>query len=143
MNSPAIRIQRKRTKGWKMPPNTIYVGRPSRWGNPWTIQGAVGAKRHLHLQKHGRVYGEPSHGYSLDLGRAPGGCFVCGDEGDLDSICFGRMTPLLEWSLPVCKTHRNSPHPKDPAPSAMITPTIKRWLERHGRIDVLFAETTP
>ena len=27
------RIQRKRTRGWKMPPNTIYVGRPSVWGN--------------------------------------------------------------------------------------------------------------
>ena len=27
------RIQRKRTKGWTMPPNTVYVGRPSRWGN--------------------------------------------------------------------------------------------------------------
>lgn len=27
------RIQRKRTKGWRMPPNTVYVGRPSRWGN--------------------------------------------------------------------------------------------------------------
>lgn len=23
------RIQRKRTKGWKMPPDTVYVGRPS------------------------------------------------------------------------------------------------------------------
>lgn len=29
------RIQRKRTKGWRMPPNTIYVGRPSKWGNPY------------------------------------------------------------------------------------------------------------
>lgn len=28
------RIQRKRTKGWKMPDNTVYVGRPSKWGNP-------------------------------------------------------------------------------------------------------------
>ena len=27
------RIQRKRTKGWKMPPDTIYVGRPSVFGN--------------------------------------------------------------------------------------------------------------
>lgn len=27
------RIQRKRTKGWRMPPNTKYVGRPTRWGN--------------------------------------------------------------------------------------------------------------
>jgi hypothetical protein len=31
------RIQMRRTKGWKMPPNTVYVGRPSRWGNPWKI----------------------------------------------------------------------------------------------------------
>jgi hypothetical protein len=31
------RIQRKRTKGWKMPPNTVYVGRPTRWGNPYFI----------------------------------------------------------------------------------------------------------
>ncbi|MCG3203983.1 MAG: hypothetical protein KCHDKBKB_00660 [Elusimicrobia bacterium] len=30
-----IRVQRKRTKGWKMPPNTIYVGRPTFWGNPY------------------------------------------------------------------------------------------------------------
>ncbi len=28
------RIQRKRTKGWKMPPNTVYVGRPSEWWWP-------------------------------------------------------------------------------------------------------------
>lgn len=30
-----VRIQRKRTRGWKMPPNTIYVGRGSKWGNPY------------------------------------------------------------------------------------------------------------
>jgi len=29
------RIQRKRTKGWKMPEGAVYVGRPSKWGNPW------------------------------------------------------------------------------------------------------------
>lgn len=31
------RIQRKRTKGWKMPPNTVYVGRGSAWGNPFIV----------------------------------------------------------------------------------------------------------
>jgi len=31
------RIQRKRTKGWKMPKNTIYVGRGTKWGNPYII----------------------------------------------------------------------------------------------------------
>lgn len=29
------RIQRKRTKGWRMPENTVYVGRPSVFGNPF------------------------------------------------------------------------------------------------------------
>ena len=28
-----IRVQRRRTKGWRMPPNTVSVTRPSWWGN--------------------------------------------------------------------------------------------------------------
>jgi hypothetical protein len=35
------RIQRKRTKGWKMPPNAVYVGRPTKFGNPWTVKAAL------------------------------------------------------------------------------------------------------
>lgn len=27
------RIQRKRTRGWRMPAGAIYVGRPTKWGN--------------------------------------------------------------------------------------------------------------
>ncbi len=33
-----IRIQRKRTKGWRMPENTLSVTRPGKWGNKWRIQ---------------------------------------------------------------------------------------------------------
>jgi len=29
------RIQRRREKGWRMPPGAVYVGRPTIWGNPW------------------------------------------------------------------------------------------------------------
>ena len=29
------RIQRKRTKGWRMPAGAVYVGRPTKWGNPF------------------------------------------------------------------------------------------------------------
>jgi hypothetical protein len=31
------RVQRKRTKGWRMPENTVYVGRPTMYGNPWSM----------------------------------------------------------------------------------------------------------
>jgi hypothetical protein len=36
MTAP-IRIRRKRTKGWKMPPNTVSVTRPGKWGNPFVV----------------------------------------------------------------------------------------------------------
>lgn len=32
-----IRVQRKRVKGYRMPPNTISVARPGRWGNPYHV----------------------------------------------------------------------------------------------------------
>jgi hypothetical protein len=32
-----VRIQRARTKGWRMPTNAVFVGRPGRWGNPWAV----------------------------------------------------------------------------------------------------------
>ena len=31
------RIQRKRTKGWTMPENAVYVGRPTSWGNSFEV----------------------------------------------------------------------------------------------------------
>lgn len=33
-----VRIQRKRTKGWKAPEGAVYVGRPSKWGNPFSLK---------------------------------------------------------------------------------------------------------
>ena len=34
------RIQRRRTKGWRSPPSTVYVGRPTKWGNPFRRLGS-------------------------------------------------------------------------------------------------------
>lgn len=31
------RIQRRRTAGWRMPPGAVYVGRPTRWANPFRV----------------------------------------------------------------------------------------------------------
>lgn len=42
------RIQRKRTKGWRMPDGAVYVGRPTRWGNPyWHIAKWHGVEKSL------------------------------------------------------------------------------------------------
>ena len=45
MSDGPKRIQRQRTKGWKMPANTVYVGRPTVWGNPFIGEGAMMAYR--------------------------------------------------------------------------------------------------
>lgn len=41
-----VRIQRKRAKGWKLPASTVYVGRPTKWGNPYRIREADGDKEY-------------------------------------------------------------------------------------------------
>lgn len=33
-----IRVQLKRTKGWRIPPNTVIVDRRTKWGNPFRLQ---------------------------------------------------------------------------------------------------------
>ena len=52
------RIQRKRTKGWRMPPGAVYVGRPTKWGNPWrpvTIAGGRILRRRPGLDERRRL----------------------------------------------------------------------------------------
>ena len=51
------RIQRQRTKNWRMPANTVYVGRPTKWGNVYQVmlgttrESAVALyRRHIEIQ---------------------------------------------------------------------------------------------
>jgi Domain of unknown function (DUF4326) len=57
------RIQRQRTKGWRMPEGAVYVGRPTKWGNPYKI---AEVSRHGISPYGWRVPGDPSvaaHGH--------------------------------------------------------------------------------
>lgn len=36
------RIQRLRVAGWRMPEGAVYVGRPTRWGNPIALSDVAG-----------------------------------------------------------------------------------------------------
>lgn len=51
------RIQRKRTAGWRMPANTVYVGRGSKWGNPFK----AGQPSGIFDGSHGRPLGLRDH----------------------------------------------------------------------------------
>jgi hypothetical protein len=38
------RIQRRRLKGWRAPAGAVYVGRGTKWGNPFTNADAIDAE---------------------------------------------------------------------------------------------------
>lgn len=43
--SKPIRVQLSRRKGWRMPPNTASVARPTKWGNPFKVDPENGFNR--------------------------------------------------------------------------------------------------
>ena len=53
-------IQRKRTKGWRMPADAVNVSRPSKWGNPFTVE-AHGRDRAVELYERHRLPHLPVH----------------------------------------------------------------------------------
>lgn len=40
-----LRVQRKRTKGYRMPPDVVYVGRPGPYGNPYLPEECAGREQ--------------------------------------------------------------------------------------------------
>lgn len=66
-----VRIQRRRTKGWTTPlcscgcgQRAIYVGRPTKWGNPFVPVPIGGAPyRWTVVDDNGVDYREPPHGW--------------------------------------------------------------------------------
>lgn len=60
------RIQRKRTKGWVMPEGAVYVGRPTRWGNPFVVNeraavtnNSLAVASFIEIVKGGSWFSEP------------------------------------------------------------------------------------
>lgn len=53
MTARPQRVQRKRTKGWRMPSDAIYVGRPTKWGNPFqpytTVDGLFASEMGIRI----------------------------------------------------------------------------------------------
>lgn len=65
MSAPR-RIQLSRKKGWRLPPNTVVVARPTKWGNPFHVGIRHPPNEAVHLF-HEHVVGlmESGTGYPL------------------------------------------------------------------------------
>lgn len=61
----AKRIQRKRTKGWRMPEGAVYVGRGSYLGNPFRIyEHCKGLNGDWGIEDTGRLCAPMGHGWT-------------------------------------------------------------------------------
>lgn len=67
------RIQRQRSKGWKMPEDAVYVGRPGKWGNPFFV-GHDGVTDRAHAV---RLYREFAAIDRADIGELRGKNLAC------------------------------------------------------------------
>ena|ERR1700683_5536314 len=69
VTSSPRRVQLRRIKGWKLPPNTVCVTRPGRWGNPFKVglwfKPALGAPPpHSHFCQAWDQRSQPHKGYT-------------------------------------------------------------------------------
>jgi hypothetical protein len=86
------RIQRKRTKGWKMPEGAVYVGRPTRWANPFRV-GVYSDSRHECVDMFKWCISEfPVPQERIALWREVGG-----DVGSLIALAKGRSIPQVDY----------------------------------------------
>ena len=111
MSEQPQRIQLKRTKGWRMPPNTVKVDRTTRWGNhivvgeergigyrPWTAEDAV-AQYRIDMEA-AIAWDRPDGSEPLDLSPLRGRNLACWCA--LDQPCHADV--LLELANgPVCE----------------------------------------
>lgn len=73
------RIQIRRTKGWRMPPNTVKVDRTTKWGNPFRV--GLSTPMHCNTAAEAvieyRVWMTQAGGRSLDLSGLRGKNLAC------------------------------------------------------------------
>ena len=50
------RVVRSRAKNWKLPANTVYVGRPTVWGNPFLVGAELIGGEKLTVEKSIALY---------------------------------------------------------------------------------------
>lgn len=104
------RIQRKRAKGWRMPPNAKSVTRPGPFGNPFTGDGA--AERFRRWLGSDDPESRPNAGTPASVaGKGPG---VLVQSGRRQGVPWGRVIgvgePLTLLLFP--KRHRPIKHPR-------------------------------
>jgi hypothetical protein len=106
-----VRIQRKRTKGWKMPPNTVSVTRPGKWGNPFNLKSSE------------HCWTAIAHGFKAN----PAGRHAASVKLFRDWIEAGKMMVVRDCGLYIGPTPKRPPlsPSRRPSPPTSRRPSMK------------------
>ncbi len=118
LNTSAVRVQLRRTKGWRMPPNTVNVARPSVWGNPfWHAQKVWSLEASLRLYRR-----------MVEGGWSPSN--IEGSPGNVGSIAYEQQQ---EWCKRLCG------HPLERARVELRGKNLACWcaLDKPCHADIL------
>ncbi len=63
------RIQLRRTKGWRMPPNNVKVARPTIWGNPHRVGWCPRCEKMHSAEEAVRLFELYARGYPLGVAK--------------------------------------------------------------------------
>ncbi len=89
-----IRVQLSRAKGWRMPPNTVSVARPTKWGNPYRV---------VLDQMRWDGETEDEHGNPIAHGpwlcKMPGGKHLAGFWLPTRELAIAKAVELFRWRM--------------------------------------------
>lgn len=103
MTDTPRRIQLSRAKGWRMPPNTTSVARPTQWGNPFRVvecgrSATDGSPRYA--GRHDWEMNYPSHATRREAAERAVSCFrEKFTAGLLTRCCLGDLHILRGRNL--------------------------------------------
>lgn len=117
----AKRIQRRRTKGWRMPEGAVYVGRPTRWGNPFDLSSPDHCWTALH------------HGFRAD----PAGRHAASVAMFEAWVRLGRQKTVIECGLVAESKSKTVPIVASPAIQVGEPPSLKEIRDELGGRDLV------
>lgn len=107
----SARLQRSRAKGWRLPDGAVYVGRPTKWGNPFILRDqmmglvqepGIGGDRAWDYE--GRISGpDTRHDFHYPGGRivrATNRWATAAEVVELFRLTLTEPTVSMQWSYP-------------------------------------------
>jgi Domain of unknown function (DUF4326) len=123
----AERIQLRRTRGWRLPEGAVSVARPGRWGNPYTVAGAIENEYAATTDEARKVAVEFFRGWLLGLEQGDQDRYTVGSHA-YDRLWMREHLPELSGKTLACWCPPGVPCHAD------VLAAVVSGEDEHGRV---------